>query len=60
MDKRGVCDQPGGFQGPCAQCLLFFLAWQSTPGGEGCGGEELTQSRQVRTLSGLYAISGRP
>lgn len=36
MDKRGVCDRPGCFQGPCAAVSSFFSAWQSTPGGEGC------------------------
>lgn len=25
MDKRGVCDRPGCFQGPCAAVSSFFL-----------------------------------
>lgn len=25
MDKRGVCDRPGCFQGPCAVVSSFFL-----------------------------------
>lgn len=49
---RGV-RSAGLLSGSLRRGVFFFLAWQSTPGGEKCWGEELMQSRELGMLSGL-------